>query len=144
MLKREITYEDFDGNTVTETAYFHISKPELVKLEAEQKEGFQDWIKKMVEAEDNRQIIEVFERIVLMAYGQRSEDGKRFIKSEELTEGFSQTNAYEALFMDLITNETTMAEFIKGALPKDLAGELAKAMTTTNDPTAETPAVQNT
>lgn len=145
MLKREITYEDFEGNEITEVFYFNISKPELVELEVEKKEGFDAWIKQIIEAEDNKTLVGVFKKIVLMAYGQKSEDGKRFIKSDQMAEEFSQTNAYSELFMELATNEGAAAEFLIATLPKDMAGEVQKAMVDTKDPTAdpELPVVKN-
>lgn len=141
MLKKSITYEDFEGNTHTETFYFNLSKPELIELEVENKEGFQAWIQKMVEGEDNKSIVAIFRKIVLMAYGEKSEDGKRFIKSPEMSEAFSQTNAYNELFMELITNESTIADFIINVMPKDLVSQVdVKAVLQTADPTAQPPA----
>lgn len=127
MLKRNITYEDFDGNSVTETFYFNISKPELVELEVEKKGGFSDWIQAIIKAEDNKTVVEQFKRIVLLAYGVKSEDGKRFIKNDQLREEFSQTNAYNELFMELATQEDAAVRFLTGVLPKDMAEEIQKS-----------------
>lgn len=126
MLKREITYEDFNGNTVTDVFYFNISKPELVELEVEQKQGFSSWIQGVIESKDSKELVAQFKRIVLLAYGQKSEDGKRFIKSDELREEFSQTAAYQTLFMELSTNDQAAANFIKGVLPKDMTVDFDK------------------
>jgi hypothetical protein len=126
MLKRDITYENFDGETVTETFYFNLTKTEIIQLQFGYEGGLEAAIRKIIESEDNKGLIEEFQKIVLASYGVRSEDGKRFIKNEELREEFSQTAAYDALFMDLATNEDSAANFIKGVVPKDLTVEMEK------------------
>lgn len=128
MLKREIVYEDFNGNQVTEVFYFNLSKPELVELEVEYEGGFGAMMQKIIEANNHKDLLQHFKRIVLMAYGEKSPDGKRFIKSDQLREEFSQSAAYNALFMELATNDEAAALFIKGVMPKDLASELDKAV----------------
>ncbi len=126
MLKRPITYEDFDGNTVTDVFYFNLSKPELIEMDVEHEDGLGKWIQKVIDSKDHKTLIKQFKEIVLMSYGVKSDDGKRFIKSEQLREEFSQTAAYTALFMELASNEGAAADFIKGILPKDMTGELDK------------------
>jgi hypothetical protein len=126
MLKKEITYEDFNGDTVTETFYFNIGKTELMELEVERKEGMEAWLKTIADADDRKTMLAEFKRIILLAYGQKSPDGKRFIKTPELREEFSQTAAFEALFMSMITDEGVASSFIIGALPRDLGREAEK------------------
>lgn len=126
MLKREITYENFDGETVTEVFYFNLTKSEMIELEVSYKDGLESVIKKIIAAEDNESLIAEFKKIILLSYGEKSEDGKRFVKSDSIREGFSQTAAYDALFMDIATNEETAAVFIKGIIPKDMAIEVDK------------------
>jgi hypothetical protein len=120
MLKRAISYEDFDGNKVTEELYFNISKVELIEMELSELDGLKATIDRIVKAGDMKSLIKEFKKIILDSYGVKSEDGKRFIKSEQLRTEFSQGLAYDALFMDLCTNETAAANFIKGVLPKDM------------------------
>lgn len=126
MLKRSIKYEDFNGNEVTEDFYFNISKPELIDLEVEHAEGFKEMIEKIIATNDRKGLIEQFKKIVLLAYGEKSDDGKRFVKNEWIREGFSQTPAYETLFMELATNDEAAVEFLTGVLPRDLRGEMDK------------------
>lgn len=126
MLKRDITYEDFDGEQVTETFYFNLTKSEIIELEVSYKEGLQAALLRIVKAQDNKTLIAEFKKIVLLAYGERSEDGKRFIKNDEIREAFSQTAAYDALFMELATSDDAAATFIKGVVPKDFAKEIEK------------------
>lgn len=120
MLKRDITYENFDGETVTETFYFNLMQTEIVKLQVEYDGGMREMLQRIIKSENMEAIIREFQKIVLLAYGQRSEDGKRFIKSAQLREEFSQTAAYDALFMELATDDGKAAEFIAGVIPKQL------------------------
>jgi hypothetical protein len=124
MLKREITYEDFDGQTVTETFYFNLTKTEIVQLEVDYDGGLESTLRRIITTEDVKALMREFKKIVLMAYGVRSEDGKRFVKNDELREAFTQTAAYDALFIELATNDEAAAKFIQGIIPKDLAAEI--------------------
>lgn len=127
MLKRTIQYEDFNGNNVVEEHYFNLSKSELVELEADYKGGLGEALTAIVASNDLKSLIREMKRIVLLSYGQKSDDGKRFVKSDELRTEFSQTNAYDALFMELATNENAAAEFIQGIVPRDLGEAIQKA-----------------
>jgi hypothetical protein len=124
MLKRDITYEDFDGQTVTETFYFNLTKTEIVQLEVDYDGGLETTLRRIVNTSDTKALMREFKRIVLLAYGVRSEDGKRFVKTDELREAFTQTAAYDALFIELATNDEAAAKFIQGVIPKDLAAEM--------------------
>lgn len=140
MLKREITYLDFNDEEVTEIFYFNISKPELIELDVETTQGMSATINKIVEAKDNGALIREFKRIILLAYGQKSEDGKRFIKSDQLREEFSQTAAYQSLFMELATEDEAAVTFLTGVLPKDLSAQVEKQAAEA----AKTPAIPPT
>lgn len=133
MLKREIKYEDFNGENVSEVVYFNISKPELIELEVEFNEGYGKMLERIIETKDNRELIKRFKEIVLLAYGVKSDDGRRFMKSDALREEFSQTAAYQELYMDIASNDNAAVEFLTGILPKDLRGELVKTVTETSD-----------
>lgn len=140
MLKREITYEDFNGNTVTDVFYFNISKPELIELDVEVKQGLAEWLKQIVETEDRKAIIDQFKKLVLLAYGQKSADGKSFFKTDQLREDFSHTAAYQTLFMELASDADKAADFMKAVLPRDMVGEFDKAVappTSTDTPQAK-------
>ncbi|MET0786302.1 MAG: hypothetical protein ABWY25_06310 [Paenisporosarcina sp.] len=126
MLKRDITYEDFDGEKVTETFYFNLTRSEIIELEVGYKGGLQEALQRIVKADDKKTLIAEFKKIVLLAYGVKSDDGKRFIKNDELREEFSQTAAYDALFMELATSDDAAATFIRGVVPKDFAKEVEK------------------
>jgi transcriptional regulator NrdR family protein len=127
MFKRDVTYEDFDGEQVTETFYFNLSKRELIELEVEYKEGLQDALQRIIKANDNKTLISEFQKIVLLAYGIKSDDGRRFIKTATVKEEFSQTAAYDSLFMELATDAEAASAFINGIIPKDIAQASANA-----------------
>lgn len=118
MLKRTFTYEDFDGNEVTEDHYFHLSPAELVEVELTMPENsLEKQIKKIVESRDGQGIVDTMKLIILKSYGVRHEDGRRFVKTDELRDAFSQTEAYSQLFVELATDAEAGAEFINGVLP---------------------------
>lgn len=118
MLKKTITYTDYDGNSRTEDFYFNLSKAEVMEMEMGTTGGMERMIERIIAAQDSKRIIEVFKEMILKAYGEKSPDGKRFIKSQELSDAFSQTEAYTELFMELATNADSAASFINGIIPK--------------------------
>ena len=126
MLKKSITYEDLDGNMVTEIFYFNYTMTELIKMENSVDGGLQKLLQNIVASDNRPEIVDRFEKIVLGAYGVRSEDGKRFVKSDELSEQFAQTPAYDTLFLELITSHNTMADFINAMMPKDFEKKVAQ------------------
>lgn len=120
MLKRPITYTDFNDETVTDTFYFNISKNELIELEVEYSGGFSSLIERIIETKEEGRLVAEFKRLILMAYGVKSDDGKRFIKSDELRAEFETHAAYQQLFTEMATVEGAAEEFFKGVLPKDM------------------------
>ena len=124
MLKKTITYTDWFGDERTEDFYFNLSKSELSELQASEEGGLIRFIDKIVKTVDQRKLIEMFKGLILKSYGEKSDDGRRFIKSKELSEAFSQTPAYDILFMELSSDDVAAADFIKGIIPADLADKL--------------------
>lgn len=120
MLKREIKYEDWDGVQTSDVFYFNISKPELIDMEVEHKGGLAVYLEKIIEAKDHKELVNQLKEIVLKAYGVRSDDGKRFIKTDEIREEFSQTAAYPALFMELASDDRAAIIFLRGVMPQDM------------------------
>lgn len=121
MLAKTITFLDLDGNQVTDTFYFNLTKPELAELGLSRKGGLDAYLKQIVADEDGSAIIRTFKEIIAMSVGRRSEDGRRFEKSEEITNDFLQTDAYSELFMELVQNADAASEFIRGIVPQDMA-----------------------
>jgi hypothetical protein len=120
MLKKSITYTDYDGNERTEDFYFNLSKIELVEMQMSEEGGLESYIHQIVDAKDMKKLIELFKELVLKAYGVRSEDGRRFIKDPELTKEFSQTAAFNEIFMELATNENEAVAFVNGIVPQNM------------------------
>jgi len=127
MIKKTIKYVDFKGNEREEDFYFNLSKPELMEMELTTKGGMSDYLEKIVKAQTKEELIKWFKLIILKAYGEKSEDGRRFIKSEELSTAFSQTGAYEKLYMELVSDEQKASEFINAIVPEFTEEELAAA-----------------
>ena len=126
MLKKKVTYTDYNGVERTEDFYFNLSKAEIMEMELVTTGGFAEMIQKVVAAQDAPTIVKIFKDLVLKAYGEKSADGKRFIKSDEIVAAFSQTEAYSQIFMELATDADAATKFINGIIPKDMADEVAK------------------
>ena len=121
MLKKTITYTDYNGTERTEDFYFNLTKAEIMEMEMGTSGGMAEMIEKIVAAKDAPAIIKIFKDLVLKAYGEKSPDGKRFIKSDEISAAFAQTEAYSELFMELATDAEAAAAFVNGITPKEPA-----------------------
>lgn len=126
MLKKTITYTDYNGTERTENHYFNLSKAELTEMELSTTGGFAEMIQNIIDAQDGPAIMKIFKDIILKAYGEKSPDGKRFIKSDELSTAFSQTEAYSELFMELVTDAEKAADFVNAIIPADVAEKAAE------------------
>jgi hypothetical protein len=125
MLKRDITYENIDGETVTQPFYFNLTKTEIIDLQFGVSGGLEKSIQRIIETQDIKAVIDEIRNIILSSYGVR--DGSRFIKNDQVREEFIQILAYDALFMELINNEEAAADFIKGITPKDMQEAIAQS-----------------
>ena len=117
MLKKTIKYIDYDGNEREEDFYFNLSKGELAEMELSLNGGLEGIENRITQEKDNKKIVATFKDLILRSYGKKSDDGKRFIKSPELTEEFTQTEAYSDLFIELATDADAAATFVNGILP---------------------------
>ena len=120
MIKKTIEYVDYNGENRKEEFYFNLSKAEVMELEMSKNGGLSEYIQRIVKSSDNAAIMSLFKEIICKAYGEKSLDGKRFIKNKELTDAFVQTEAYSELFMELATNADEAAAFINGIIPKNM------------------------
>lgn len=127
MLKKTITYQDYNGVERTEDFYFNLSKAEIMEMEMGTTGGLSEMLQRIVASQDVPAIIKIFKDLVLKAYGVKSPDGKRFIKSEELSTEFSQTEAYSQLFMELATNAEAGSKFVNGIVPSDVSKPASNA-----------------
>lgn len=126
MLKKSITYTNFNEEEVTEDFFFHLSKAEIVELELSEEGGLSEALKKIIASQDGKEIIARFKAIILDSYGQRSADGKRFVKNQKIREEFESSEAYSVLFMELVTDAGKAAEFVNGIIPQGMQEEALK------------------
>ena len=120
MLKKTVTYVDYNGVERTEDFYFNLSKAEVAEMEMSVEGGFSKMLEEIVASKDNVKIVSLFKQMVLKAYGEKSADGRRFVKSEEISKAFSETEAYSEIFMSLALNENEAAAFVNGIMPANL------------------------
>lgn len=132
MLKKTITYTDYNGTERTEDFYFNLTKAEIMEMELSTTGGLAEMIQRVVAAQDAPSIIKIFKDLVLRSYGIKSDDGKRIIKNDEIREAFSQTEAYSVIFMELATDADAAAKFVNAIVPKDIAPQDHKNALETN------------
>jgi hypothetical protein len=128
VLKKTITYKDFNDVEQSDEFHFHLSAEKLLELEATLPGGFEEYVERIMKSGDGAQILELFKRLIRYSIGHVSDDGKRFVQTEEITNNFVQTNAYTKLFLELGSSEELAAQFFTAIIPKDLAAQ-AEAMT---------------
>ena len=119
MLKKTITYTDYNGHQRTEDFYFSLNKAELVELELSASGGLTVMMDRIIAAEDNPTLFKIFKDLVLKAYGIKSDDGRKFIKNQEVRDDFAQTEAYSVLVMELVSDAEKAAEFFNLIIPQD-------------------------
>lgn len=125
MRKETITYTDYEGETRTEDFFFNLNKAEVLELEMSWDGGLQKFLQRIVNEKDQKRIIEMFKMIVLKSYGEKSMDGKKFLKVDDQGRSLAQLNfvpteAYSELFMKLATDEKAASDFINGIIPKNI------------------------
>lgn len=126
MIKKTITYTDYEGVERTEDFYFNLSKADLIRMEMGVTGGMEKVIQRMINTEDGKSIMELLEKIILESVGVKSDDGKRFIKNKEISEAFKQTEAYSELIVELVSDANKASEFMNGVIPNALREEVAK------------------
>lgn len=127
MLKKTITYTDFNGVERTEDFYFHLTEAELTEMDLDEQGDLAGKLQKIVDSKDLKEIKDAFKWIVLKSYGEKSDDGRRFMKSPEITKAFEETQAYSDIWMELATNEEAASAFVNGIIPAKLISEMNKA-----------------
>jgi hypothetical protein len=123
VLKKTITFNDLDGNPVTEDFYFHLNKAEIAELQYGMEGGLSAHLREIANSGNPGLLLSTFKGLILKTVGRRSEDGRRFVKNQEITDDFAQTDAYASMFMELCTNANAAAEFINSVVPADLLAE---------------------
>ncbi len=116
MLKKKITYKDFDGKKRSEELYFNLTEPEIVRLDVTYKGGLEKFVKQLDPEKRPDEVLELFETVIRSSYGEKSEDGRFFVKDSEAVALFMQSAAYSALFMELIQDADRAAGFVNGLI----------------------------
>lgn len=124
MLKKTITYIDYDGMERTEDFWFNLSKTELTKLDAELPGGVLGVLRKIIDKKDRKALVDFIETLILRSYGEKTLDGKRFVKTPDMAEEFMQTPAYDELFMSILSDTDSQTSFINGVIPQSMAKEI--------------------
>ena len=127
MLKKTITYTDYNGNQRTEDFWFNLNKSELIELGLSKNGGLGAMLQRIIKEQNGPEIIKVLKEILFKAYGEKSDDGKYFRKSEEISKNFSETEAYNELFMDIFSDPEKSIAFFKGILPQDIQAEIKES-----------------
>ena len=133
MVVKKIKYTDFNGVEREEEFMFNLTEAEITEMELMTDGGLSDSIKKIISAQNTPEIIKTFKMLLLKSYGEKSADGRRFIKSEELTEAFTQTNAYSQFFMELATDDKAAIAFINGIIPDSMRERVAEDSSNASD-----------
>lgn len=120
MLKKTVSYVDFNGVECTEDLYFNLTQTELMKMESEIPGGLHAQLENAVNTSDPHKMFKFYEMIINRAYGEKSPDGKRFVKSDEISNNFMHSAVYDNFYMELLTKDGEMEKFIKGILPANL------------------------
>lgn len=120
MLHKTISYTDYNGINRTEDLYFNLNEAEMVEMETMTPGGFAATLESAVKSNDAGSLMKIFKMLILKSYGIKSADGRRFIKSEEISEEFVQTEAYNKLFMELLTDADKASNFINKIFPADM------------------------
>ena len=120
MLVKTITYTDYNGNERTEDFYFNLTKAELINMEVSVDGGFSELLKKIIREKNAPKLSEYFQKLIKKAYGIKSDDGRRFMKSDEITREFTEKEAYSVLYTELVMDDKAAATFVNGIMPKDI------------------------
>lgn len=129
MIKKTITYTDYFDTERTEDFYFNLTKAELFEMEMGTDGGLEHYLQRISQEQDRDKLFQYFKKVILSAYGEKSDDGKRFVKSEELSQAFCQNPAYDILMMEFFNDPEYAAEFISAIMPKDLQEKVAELQT---------------
>lgn len=124
MLKKTITYTDYDGNERTETFYFNLSRSEIILLETTTPGGYTAMLQRIIDSKDNIELMHIFTELIKKSYGVKSDDGKRFVKNDQLADDFINSAAFDQMFTEFFTTENAAADFAKGIIPQDIVKNL--------------------
>lgn len=128
MIKKTVTYKDFDGNERTEDFYFHLTEQELAEWELSVDGGLSGVLSRIIKSSDNKKLIAIFKDLLIRSYGVKTPDGRGFVKNQEVLNDFIYTQAFSDIYMELATDDKAASEFVNGIIPARLAAEAKKEM----------------
>lgn len=131
MIKKTVTYTDFDGNERTEDFYFHLTEQELTEWELSVDGGLSGALSRVINTEDNKKLVEIFKNLLVKSYGVKTPDGRGFIKNQEVLDNFIYTQAFSDIYMELATDDKAASEFVNGVIPASLADKARAEMKAT-------------
>ena len=120
MFKKKVTYTDYNGQERTEDFYFNLSRSELIMLESTTPGGYAAMLQRIIDSKDQRQLMNEFTNLIKMSYGVKSEDGKHFIKNDEVVNDFLNSAAFDQMFLEFFTDENAASDFANGVLPSSV------------------------
>lgn len=120
MFKKKITYTDFNGQERTEDFYFNLSRSELIMLESTTPGGYAAMLQRIIDSKDQRQLMNEFTNLIKMSYGVKSDDGKHFIKNDEVVNDFLNSAAFDQMFLEFFTDDNAASDFANGVLPSNV------------------------
>ena len=123
MIKKTVTYTDFDGNERTEDFYFHLTEQELTEWELSVDGGLSGVLSRIINSNDNKKLVEIFKDLLVKSYGVKTPDGRGFIKNQEVLNDFIYTQAFSDIYMELATDAKAASEFVNGIIPANLAAK---------------------
>lgn len=126
MLKKTIKYEDYNGNQREEDFYFNLNKTELIEMANSKSGGLDVLMERLVKQQNVKEILSIVKEIILKAYGEKSDDGKVLMKSEDISHKFECTEAFNVLFVELVENSDEALKFINALLPEDVRNKIAQ------------------
>lgn len=118
MIKWPITYTDYNGEEHTEDFYFNLNKAEVMEMNLEANGSYAEYLQRIVETRDGKKMAYEYKRLILKSYGEKDADGRRFVKSKELSDAFEQSEAFSELYMQLATEDGAAVKFMEGVMPK--------------------------
>lgn len=128
MFKKTMTYTDWNGVERTEDVYFNLSKAEILEMQLTTEGGFDSMLERMIKAKDTIALVKLYKQLILKAYGKKSEDGRRFEKSEEITREFIESPLFSDVYMELTLDDEKAQEFVRGIMPADLSRQVDEAL----------------
>lgn len=120
MFKKKITYTDYNGQERTEDFYFNLSRSELIMLESTTPGGYAAMLQRIIDSKDQRQLMNEFTNLIKMSYGVKSDDGKHFIKNDEVVNDFLNSAAFDQMFLEFFTDDNAASDFANGVLPSNV------------------------